>query len=857
MIRPASLLLLALFSLTATQPAFAQKKKKKNKKAETESAVKPNELEKNFDETTAKCHKFEGLFELYRDTTSGKSYLAVDSAQLGKEFIYFSYVADGVLEAGFNRGSYRGSKIIRFERHYDRIEIHVPNTGYYFDQNSELSRAADANINTPIISSLKIEGKKGSKYLVDGDALFLSEDFQMIKPPSRPGSDGQGMLGNLSKDKTKINQIRNYPENTDVVVSYVYDNKSPSRGGSAAVTDPRSIVVDYQHSLIAVPNNDFISRRDDARIGYFSTQVTDLTSFEAAPWKDVIHRWNLVKKNPEAALSEPVEPITWWIENTTPREFRAIIKEGVERWNTSFEKAGFINAVVVKEQPDDADWDAGDIRYNVLRWTSSPQPPFGGYGPSFVNPRTGEILGADIMLEFAAISNRLFRNEVFKLAGVPGSQEFATSDEDVNPHHCSVSDHLHHSLQFGLHGMRAMNIDKAAREEFVKQTLQRLVLHEVGHTLGLTHNMRASTLHSPEDLKRKEVVEQFGLCSSVMEYPAVHFPTDEMDHQTWFDSNPGVYDDWVIEYGYSPSLPDPAKEEERLSRILERSADPKLAYGNDADDMRSSGKGIDPDVNIYDLSNDPVAYGIERIDLVKSLMPKLLETYALDGESYQELLNAYYVLTGEVAVQARVMTRQIGGVHYDRSYPGQNAIRAPFEPVGEDEQRKAMKALADYVFAPDAFDAPDQLYNYLIAQRRGFSHFSSSIDPKLHDRMLGIQQDCLNHLLHPSVLQRITDSQLYGGTYDLAEVISDLTDAIFKADSKGNVNTMRQNLQIDYLNRLSRMLDAKSPYDNLSKSMAVHELKRIEGLTSGSTGDTLTKAHRTHIRWIISQALES
>ena len=132
-----------------------------------------------------------------------------------------------------------------------------------------------------------------------------------------------------------------------------------------------------------------------------------MTSIDQVNYKDMIHRWNLEKKDPTKKISDPVKPITWWIENTTPYEFRDIIKEGVESWNLAFESAGFSNAIKVKVQPDTADWDAGDIRYNVLRWTSSPNPPFGGYGPSFVNPKTGEIIGADIMLEWVYITNRI------------------------------------------------------------------------------------------------------------------------------------------------------------------------------------------------------------------------------------------------------------------------------------------------------------------------------------------------------------------------------------------------------------------------------------------------------------------
>ena len=162
-----------------------------------------------------------------------------------------------------------------------------------------------------------------------------------------------------------------------------------------------------------MPDSNFKARMDDPRVGYFTHQVNDMTSVGALNYRDVIHRWRLEKKDPTALISEPVKPITWWIENTTPKELIPTIKKAGETWNLAFEPLGFKNAVVIKVQPDSATWDAGDIRYNVLRWASSPNPPFGGYGPSFVNPITGEILGADIMLEWVFVTNRIVSEETF------------------------------------------------------------------------------------------------------------------------------------------------------------------------------------------------------------------------------------------------------------------------------------------------------------------------------------------------------------------------------------------------------------------------------------------------------------
>lgn len=295
---------------------------------------------------------------------------------------------------------------------------------------------------------------------------------------------------------------------------------------------------------------------------------------------------------------------------------------------------------------------------------------------------------------------------------------------------------------------------------------------------------------------------------------------------------------------------------ERLDKITSRSTEHQLAYGNDADDMRSSGRGIDPDVNIYDLSSDPVAYGVERCELVKHVLPKLKDHLITSNESYAELLQSYLIATKEYAIQTNIMTRQIGGVHYDRAYAGQGSAVRPLEPVSEVKQKEAMKALAKYAFAGDIWSEAIPTFNYLLDQRRGFGHYSNSNDPKIHDRILDMQVECLNHLIHPRVHQRIVDSYIYGNTYTIDEVMFDLTQAIFEADMKGDVNTIRQNLQIEYTRRLISMLDEKNRFDNVSQGVALSELKRIQKLEeSNSVGNALTKAHRAHVIQLINDAL--
>ncbi|CAN5346509.1 zinc-dependent metalloprotease [soil metagenome] len=797
----------------------------------------------------------EGLFTVYQDTTDGSTKLEIRKDQIDKEFIYFGLTADGVTEAGHFRGNFRDNKVFKIERYFDKIEFVVQNTRYHFDEDNPLSRAEVANISAATLISEEILAENDSTIIISGDPIFLSESLHQVKPTPPPNVPPGQMftLGNLSSSKTKYSTIRSFPKNTDVIVEYVYENPQPVNSGSSAVTDARAVSIQFQHTFIEVPENDYKPRYDDPRVGYFITQQDDQISTSVTPYKDMIHRWHLVKKDPEAELSEPVEPIVWWIENTTPHQFRETIKEATLAWNEAFEAAGFKNAIQVKVQPDDADWESGDIRYNVLRWTSSPNPPFGGYGPSFVNPRTGQILGADIMLEWVFFSNRYRQEDIFDANGNTG---FDMLEHAMSPEFCSFSNHMQHNHLFGVNALHMMGYPEDDIEGFQHEALTMLVLHELGHTFALNHNMQASTLHSPEDIHNKELADTIGLTGSVMDYSSVNVARDRENQGRFFDIKPGPYDIWAIQYGYYTSE-DPDEEEQFLAELLERSTEPELAFGNDADDMRSPGKAIDPRVMIGDMSNDPVAYGVERIRLTSDLMENLLGKFSRDGQSYHELRNAYMTLMNERTSQTGVMSRNVGGVYRDRAFIGQEGATKPFIPVEAEKQKEAMSYLNTYLFAPDAFDESHEVYNYLQIQRRGFNFFATSEDPKIHDQVLAMQSGVLAHILHPATMKRITDSRTYGNSYSVAEVVGDLTGSIFDADAAGDVNTFRQNLQIEYVTRLISVLESED-HDRIAKSAALYNLQNIRDLMDNKGNvNTESRAHAAHIKLAIDKALES
>ena len=829
-----------LFTLASvSQPVEAQIFKKKEKsKTETSKKVKDKYKQK-----IKNTDKIEGLFTLYRDKVEGKLYLEITEEQLNKEYIHFSYIENGVTDAGFFRGNFRNSKVFKIQKYYNRIEFIQENTQYYFDEESALSRSSNANINNPVLVSepILVSSKDSTKFLVDADKIFLTETLQQIKRATRPGFRGF-QIGKLSKTKTKYHKLKNYPENTDIIVQYSYDNVLPKKSGSSAVADSRYVNVLVQHSLIEMPDNNFEPRFDDPRVGYFTTRVNDMTTADVINYRDLVHRWSLVKKNPELEISEPVEPLVYWIENTTPVALRDLIKEGVESWSLAFESAGFKNAVQVNVQPDDAEWDAGDIRYNVLRWTSSPNPPFGGYGPSFVNPRTGQILGADIMLEWVYITKRIQQGELFENTAL-----FLDEENPMDAHYCSASALMQSNNLFAQNAVDAMELSDASKETLIRESLRRLVLHEVGHTLGLNHNFKGSNLLTYDEILNKETTYEKGLCSTVMEYPSINFSLKPENQGLYYDTIPGPYDHWAIRFAYSEV------DENGLNAILNESTKPEHAFANDADDMRGTGKGMDPDAMIYDLTSEPVLYAVDRIKLVNTILPNVLDKYRKEGASHQELLNSYYTLTGQYSTSLKIISRQIAGVRVNRAMVGQDTDAKPFTPVSLAAQKEAMDALSKYAFAPNAFEKAEALYPYLQRQRRGFSTPYGGEDPKIHERVLSIQRMVLGQLLNRNVLNRMVNTSLYGNEYSLAAYFKDLNDAVFKADKNKTVTSFRQNLQVEYVNRLIRASKDKGSSSQVRAQVFSQLTTTLKEMNTSNSSGASTNAHREYVSHIIQK----
>lgn len=822
--------------------------------AEASKEAEEEEKEKTMAEKLEEKMSFSGFLDIYRDEKDGSGFVVVTDDMLNKPFLYMAHTVNGVLDAGHFKGAYRDAKLIEFRKYFDRIDVVMLNPRYYFDESNAISKAADANISDAVMISTKIEMDEEGKYAISLSDLVLNESIHKVSPwhnPAAAKDKKRFKLGKFKDKKSKIVDISNFPENTHVIVEYVFEDGNPKNPAANEVADPRYVSVQLQHAFVQLPENNFKPRRDDARVGYFTQQFDDLTSDRTANFRDVINRWHLEKQDPTADVSDPVEPITWWIENTTPLEWRDTIRDATLAWNSSFEKAGISNAIEVKIQPDDADWTADDVRYNVMRWTSSPRPPFGGYGPSIANPYTGQIVAADIMLEYTFMKGRWILAN-FLSDGYSEAELVNFEQEDL---HCSLGHALNGNLLFGQAAAMAQGMGDIEKDKMLKQTMYYLILHEVGHTLGLNHNMRATQLHDNEDVH--DVAKTQGiLAGSVMDYPSVNFAPPGKEQGDFYTDRPGPYDDWVINFGYSQGLADETAEAARLENILSRSMEPELAFGNDADDMRAPGRHIDPRVNIFDMSGDAIAYAKDRFDLIRETWGKMNEKALTQGDSYNDFVVGVNAVFTEFSRQANVTSRYIGGVYVERAVVGQDSETQPFTPAPAVTQKAAMSSLRENVFAPGAYDEMQPLYTKMQRQRRSFENFGKNEDPKIHAMVLSAQNAVLAHVLHQNTLARISDTELYGNDYPLETVFTDLTDAIFEDDLKTAVNSFRRNLQVSYVTKLLAIsgLEKKSAYSTFAQAVATYELERIQENLNMKRGDKATKIHRGYLNKRIETA---
>jgi len=599
-------------------------------------------------------------------------------------------------------------------------------------------------------------------------------------------------------------------------------------------------------------------------VGYFLTARKDFSTYEDNFFRRYVNRWRLEPgRQVEGGLWEPKQPIVYYLDNNIPVEYRPFIKAGVEAWNRAFEAAGWKNAVRAEMLPEGAD--AEDLRYHTIRWSVSDQPGYGAIGPSIVDPRSGEILDADILIEANMINGwrREFRSVVTPAATI----EDALGIGEAARH----GDHAMLAAELGAQGSLLRTMLAASGEigprdavpmEYVGNALKWVTMHEVGHTLGLRHNFRSSTDTPLDRLADRAWTEQNGVFSSVMEYPSVNLSERGRPSGYPYNPNVGTYDLWAIIYGYTADA-------SRAARLARESALPGHAYGTDED---AGGPGaLDPTVNTFDLGQDPLAWARGRATLIRGILPEFPRYVIADNARYGDVTDAFNLLMNQYARSLAVGVKYIGGQYVNRDRMGDPQGRMPFVPVPPAKQREALAFLNEFGFGERAFAIPANVLATLGANR--WSHWGNQntfsdgrIDYPFTTLVLGAQRGLLNQLTAPSTFAKIRDAEMKFGaanTLGTSELMASLTRAVWAEAYAGrSTAVMRRELQRAYIDRLTEMVARPTPAmpgdARAAARAALVELRgRISTTLAGGGVDAITRAHLTESRARIDHALEA
>ncbi len=883
--------------------------------------------------------KVEGLFPLHYNAKEQKLFLEISSGQFDKDLICPISISRGAggLFLGGDTLNFGDQWVLSFRRAGDRILVVRRNIYFKAKDGTPQADAVKVSYNDSIILALPIRSEQGggSKVLVDGADLFMTDLANIGIRPDQARSTWGKIKGFEHNIGVEVNAV--FPLGFGGYYFFFF--------GGPEVPDYRGVQVTIHYGLSMVPSSSYTPRAADDRVGHFLSVLKDYsTDKEKSPIVRYVTRWKLEKADPSSDKSPPKEPIIFWIEKTVPREYRPYVKDGILEWNKAFEQIGFIDAIQVRDQQPQDDFDPEDIRYNTFRWITT-STPF-AMGPSRTNPLTGQILDADILFDEAMV--RYWRQDFLLTTGLPQSLELLHSGQrqawfklfssslpmlhEVEPALMRMLDEASHD-EHAPHSSRAMaqaGTGKAAGahrmaghfsgrscclrghsmaqqlgtmaavmaaqgiipaggkvpEEFIGQAIKEVTMHEVGHTLGLRHNFKASIMLSLAETHNKEITSKRGIAGSVMDYLPANIARKGQTQGHYFSPTIGPYDYWAIEYAYKPISGDEAAE---LAKIGSRVAEPDLAFGTDEDVWGNP----DPRINLYDLG-DPLDYAKERILLVQESLQTLTEKMVADGEGWQRTRDAFRALLGELSSATFLATQYVGGEHTHRDHKADPNGRLPYEPIPIAKQRDAIAFLSENILTDKAFKFPPELLRKLAPEFWSdwlFSSYNMSAEAfPVNDYVLSIQSEVLYTFLAGDTLSRLQDIELHATPEQevlrMPEVFDSLSTAIWSElpgdpaaapAGKLAVSEIRRRLQRAHFSRLAEMVLGTSynPYGYSfsfyggesvpadARSLARLQLKKLQARIEGSLGnaalekDSYTEAHLSELKDRIDKVLDA
>jgi uncharacterized protein DUF4953/uncharacterized protein DUF5117/uncharacterized protein DUF5118 len=856
---------------------------------------------KSFSDVTKGAQVRTGIFTVYqkRDAT----YLSLTPAQLDRDYLLVAQLSQGIGEVGLDGGSSVRSDLVRFHRAGDRIELWVVNSHFAASPGTPMARAVAYSFGHSVAQSFPIATMRESGEILLDVSPFLLSDWVDLSSFLQGIAAQRKLSGTvfLDRDRSSLEGVRLFPENLEADVRLTYQTNRNL--GLEAVADYRWIPLGVHYSLLELPTTAMRPRYADERVGYFVSAIKDFSRDTAESFfVRFVNRWRLEKKDPGAAISEPVKPIVYYIDRTVPEEWRPWVRAGILEWNRAFEDAGFRNAIQVLDAPADTLWSAEDARYSTVRWTATNKTVY-AVGPSNVDPRTGEILNSDVLVSAAWIQTWHGESGEYVPPQLAVRSAFSEDSASLSPNGesrlCSLGEGMQRQATLAQAVLAAQDGPRSAvAHQYIGQALKALIMHEVGHTLGLRHNFRGSAGVSMTQLSDRSYTRAHGMGVSVMDYNPPSLALDPRKQGDYYATTIGTYDRWAIKYGYAQMGPlepaarnakgaaavspawSPDVEVNALRTVAAEAADPSHLYGTD-EDAGFGGLGLDPTVSRYDQTNDPLAWARDRVTLIDRLFDSLDTRMVAPGQGYARLRSAFTDLLNDRWYALLVTTKYLGGATTARDHRGDPSARPAIVTIPAARQREALAFLLNAGFGEQAYRFRPELLSHLGPDR--WRHWGSNagnegrIDFPLHDWAMAQQSALLGQLLDPAVLSRIRDAELRASEGEsmltIPELFTTLTTAIWgeigfqvagKTSAPRDISSVRRDLQRLYLNSLVRMVvnpAPETPEDARTLARATltslgNELDRAL-LRRGVELNSYTRAHLLDSRERISQALNA